>query len=199
MKWSRKDARELDAMNSFRGAASLMADDRTPAAFDLRRDAFSDDKKERDSDSAFPSLKRRPAEERAKEIVDDLKEVILNPGRTDGKTGMRVGDWTKIARKDITKAIRDAETSAAFRELMSANRIGGLCVRIGFLLMASVASFFSFWYGIVFIGREYGPLWGFGATMSALGLSLAFVIAGLVYGSENKEQARDKAKSRFQK
>ena len=65
--------------------------------------------------------------------------------------------------------------------------------------MTSVASFFSFWYGIVFIGREYGPLWGFGATMSALGLSLAFVIAGLVYGSENKEQARDKAKSRFQK
>ncbi|WP_323794910.1 hypothetical protein [Nisaea sp.] len=186
-------------MNSFRGAASLMADDRTPSVFDLTRDASSDDKKDRDNDSAFPSLKRRPAEERAKEIVDDLKEVILNPGRTDGKTGMRVGDWTKRARKDITKAIRDAETSAAFRELMSANRIGGLCVRIGFLLMAAVASFFSFWYGIVFIGREYGPLWGFGATMSALGLSLAFVIAGLVYGSENKEQARDKAKSRFEK
>ena len=35
--------------------------------------------------------------------------------------------------------------------------------------------------------------------VAALGLSLAFVIAGLVYGSENKEQARDKAKSRFQK
>lgn len=199
MKWSRKVARKLDAMNNFRGAASLMADDRTPAVFDLKHGVSLDDKKDRERDAPYPSLKRRPAEERAKEIVDDLKEVILNPGRTDGKTGMRVGDWTKIARKDITKAIRDAETSAAFRELMSANRIGGLCVRIGFLLMAAVASFFSFWYGIVFIGREYGPLWGFGATMSALGLSLAFVIAGLVYGSENKEKARDKVKSRFEK
>lgn len=174
-----------------------MADDHTSSDFGLTRDASSDAKKDRHSDSAFPSLKRRPAELRAKEIVDDLKEIILNPGRTDGKTGMRVGDWTKVARRDITKAIRDAETSAAFRELVSASRIGGLCVRIGFLLMAAVASFFSFWYGIVFIGREYGPLWGFGATMSALGLSLAFVIAGLVYGGDNREKARDTAKSRF--
>jgi hypothetical protein len=180
-------------MNSFTGARRLMADDRTPAVFDLRRDASEDEKKERASDSPFPSLKRRPAEERANQIVEDLKEVILNPGRGEGKTGMYVGDWTKLARKDITRAIRDAETSAAFRELMSANRIGGLCLRIGFLLLASVASFAAFWWGIVVIGREYGPLWGFGATMSALGLSLAFVIAGLVYGHEGHEKALDKA------
>jgi len=168
-----------------------MTDDRTPAVFDLRRDVQKDE--DRAKDSPFPSLKRRPAEDRANEIVEDLKEVILNPGRSDGKTGMYVGDWTRLARKDITRAIRDAETSAAFRELMSANRIGGLCLRVGFLLLASVASFFAFWWGIVFIGSEYGALWGFGATMSALGLSLAFVIAGLVYGHERHEEALEKA------
>ena len=63
-----------------------MADDRTPAAFDLRRDAFSDDKKERDSDSAFPSLKQRPAEERVADGGD------IREDRDEHRRGARRGD-----------------------------------------------------------------------------------------------------------
>lgn len=170
-----------------------MADNHTPAVFDLARDGAGDDKKA----SSYPSLIRRPAEDRAREIVEDLKDVILNSGRGEGKTGMRVGDWTKIARRDIASAIRDAEASAAFRELMSASRIGGVCLRVGFLLFAAVSSFAAFWFGVIFIGQEYGPLWGFGATMSAVGLTLAFVFAGLTYGGDNKDKAKNKAMSRF--
>lgn len=154
------------------------------------------DPDEKKDDSPFPSLKRRPAEERADEIVDALKDAILNPGRGEGKTGMYLGDWTKIARRDIARAIREAETIAAFRELMSANRIGGLCLRVGFLLLASVASFAAFWYGCVFIWRTYGPIWGLGATISALGLAIAFVAAGLAYGGENREAVKEKAVER---
>lgn len=181
-------------MTGVRGAAGFMTDNRTSAIFDLGPDGSEPEK----NDSPFPSLMRRSAEDRARDIVEDLKEVILNPGRGEGKTGMRVGDWTKIARRDITKAIRDAETSAAFRELMSANRIGGLCLRVGFLLLAAVASFAAFWFGVIFIGTEYGALWGFGATMSAIGLTLAFVFAGLTYGGENKEKAKQTAMRRFE-
>ena len=93
----------------------------------------------------FPSLKRRPAEERADEIVDALKDAILNPGRLGGGTGMAYSDWAKVARKRITRAIREAEASASLRELMSAHRVGGLCLRIGFLLLASVLAFAAFW------------------------------------------------------
>ena len=150
-----------------------------------------------DDEPLFPSLKRRTAEERADEIVDALKEAILNTGRLDGSTGMAYSDWAKVAHKRILRAIREAETSASMRELMSANRIGGLCLRIGFLLLASVMSFTAFWYGIIHIWRTYGPAWGLGATMSALGLSFAFVVAGLLMSGTDIEEMRSKVRERF--
>lgn len=150
-----------------------------------------------DEEPLFPSLRRRSADERADEIVDALKEAILNPGRLDGSTGMAYSDWAKVARKRILRAIREAEASASMRELMSANRIGGLCLRIGFLLLASVMAFAAFWYGIVHIWRTYGPAWGLGATMSAIGLSFAFVLAGLLMSSNDIEEMRSKIRDRF--
>lgn len=145
----------------------------------------------------FPSLRRRPAEERADEIVGALKEAILNPGRLDGSTGMAYSDWAKEARKRIVRAVREAEASASMRELMSAHRIGGMCLRIGFMLLASVMAFTAFWYGIVHIWRAYGPAWGIGATLSALGLSFAFVVAGLLMSSSDIEELRAKIRDRF--
>lgn len=142
----------------------------------------------------FPSLKRRSAEERADEIVAALKDAILNPGRLDGGTGMAYSDWAKVARKRITRAIREAEASVAMRELMSANRIGGLCLRVGFLLLASVLSFAAFWYGAIHIWRTYGPAWGVGAILSSVGLSFAFVVAGLLLSGSDIEEMRSKVR-----
>jgi hypothetical protein len=148
-------------------------------------------------DSAFPSLKKVPATERAEEIIGELKEAILNPGRVDGSTGMAVGDWSKLARRKIIKAIRDAEMSAAMRELMSANRIGGLCVRVGFLLLAAAAAFYAFWFGAVFVWESYGAVYGIGAIASALGLCIAFVVAGLMMSGEDVEEFRRDVKRKF--
>ncbi|MEQ8813397.1 MAG: hypothetical protein RLO51_06870 [Thalassobaculum sp.] len=145
----------------------------------------------------FPSLRRRPAEERADEIVEALKDAILNPGRLDGSTGMAYSDWSKEARKRIIRAVREAEASASMRELMSAHRIGGMCLRVGFMLLASLMSFTAFWYGIVHIWRAYGPAWGLGATLSALGLSFAFVVSGLLMSSSDIEEMRSKIRDRF--
>ena len=64
--------------------------------------------------------------------MSHLEDMILNPERLDGKTGTDYRSWAKAARKEISQAIQEAETSAAFRELISANRIGGLCVKLGF-------------------------------------------------------------------
>ena len=147
--------------------------------------------------SPFPDLKKRHAKERAKEIVDHLEELILNPDRLDGKTGTSYKSWAKTARKEIREAIQEAESSAAFRELISANRIGGLCMRIGFLLLATVSSFAAFWYGILFIWQEYGAIWGIGATLSAVGLSIAFTTAGLLFGGERKTEATNKAIDKY--
>ncbi len=145
----------------------------------------------------FPSLRRRPAEERADEIVEALKDAILNPGRVGGGTGMAYSDWAKVAHKRITRAIREAEASASLRELMSAHRIGGLCLRVGFLLLASVMAFTAFWYGVVDIWRSHGPVWGIGATLSAIGLSLAFVVSGLLMSSSDIEEMRSKVRGRL--
>lgn len=150
-----------------------------------------------DHEPLFPSLRRRPAQDRADEIVDALKESILNPGRADGSTGMAYSDWSKEARKRITRAIREAEASASMRELMSAHRVGGMCLRIGFMLLAAVMAFTAFWYGIVHIWRSYGPAWGLGATLSALGLSFAFVVSGLLMSSSDIEEMRRKIRDRF--
>lgn len=158
---------------------------------------FPETKPKKD-DSPFPSLKRRTAEDRAEEVIVHLQEIILNPGREDGSTGMHYGDWSKAARTQITKTVREAESSAAFREFFSASRLGGLCLRVGFLLMASVASFGAFWFGILFLWQKYGYVWGMAATLSALGLSLAFVTAGLMYGQDNMERERERAKEKYQ-
>ena len=149
------------------------------------------------AEPAYPSLKRRSAEERADAIIDDLKEAILNPGRLDGSTGMAYGDWAKIAHKKITRAVKEAEASAAFRELMSANRIGGLCMRIGFLLLAALAAFGGFWFGAVFIWDTYGPAWGTGAVMSSIGLSFAFVVAGLMLSGQEIDTIRKQVRDTF--
>ena len=171
--------------------------DRPATAFDLLREPMPGADDQNKPDSPFPSLKKRTADERAQEIVDQLKDMVLNPERGDGKTGMNYRDWSKVARKEITKAVREAETSAAFREFMSANRLGGLAIRMGFLLLAAVCSFAAFWYGILFIWREYGPIWGLGATLSAFGLSIAFTAAGLLYGGERRDEAKREAVSRY--
>ncbi len=171
--------------------------DRPATAFDLLREPMPGEEQRDKPEPIFPSLKKRTAEERAQEIVDHLKDMILNPERGDGKTGMNYRDWAKTARKEITKAVREAETSAAFREFMSANRLGGLAVRMGFLLLAAVCSFGAFWYGILFIWREYGPYWGMGATLSAFGLSIAFTAAGLLYGGERRDEAKRQAIDRY--
>ena len=161
----------------------------------LAKPATEDDKKK--DTSPFPDLKKRHAKERAKEIVDHLEELILNPDRLDGKTGTSYKSWAKTARKEIRKAIQEAESSAAFRELISANRIGGLCMRIGFLLLATVSSFAAFWYGILFIWQEYGAIWGIGATLSAVGLSIAFTTAGLLFGGDREADATNKAIEKY--
>jgi len=161
----------------------------------LAKPATEDDKKK--DTSPFPDLKKRHAKERAKEIVDHLEELILNPDRLDGKTGTSYKSWAKTARKEIREAIQEAESSAAFRELISANRIGGLCMRIGFLLLATVSSFAAFWYGILFIWQEYGAIWGIGATLSAVGLSIAFTTAGLLFGGDHKTDATNKAIEKY--
>ena len=161
----------------------------------LAKPATEDDKKK--DTSPFPDLKKRHAKERAKEIVDHLEDLILNPERLDGKTGTSYKSWAKTARKEIREAIQEAESSAAFRELISANRIGGLCMRIGFLLLATVSSFAAFWYGILFIWQEYGAIWGIGATLSAVGLSIAFTTAGLLFGGDHKTDATNKAIEKY--
>lgn len=147
-----------------------------------------------DDEPLFPSLRKRPAEERAEEIVQALKDAILNPGRLGGGTGMAYSDWAKVAHKRITRAIREAEASASMRELMSANRVGGLCLRVGFLLLASVMSFVAFWYGAIHIWQTYGPAWGVGAILSSIGLSFAFVVAGLLMSSSDIEELRNKVR-----
>jgi len=160
------------------------------------KDANADDKQQ--SEQLFPDLRKKAAKERAKEIVSHLEDMILNPERLDGKTGTDYRSWAKAARKEISQAIQEAETSAAFRELISANRIGGLCVKIGFLLLATVASFAAFWYGILFIWTEHGPIWGFGATLSAIGLSVAFTTAGLLLGTDRQEEAKKIATEKYE-
>ena len=57
--------------------------------------------------SPFPDLKKRHAKERAKEIVDHLEDLILNPERLDGQTGTSYKSWAKTARKEIREAIRN--------------------------------------------------------------------------------------------
>ncbi len=175
-----------DSPSGFRSGPRMPADrrdrlDRPATAFDLLRAPMPGEEPRDTPEPIFPSLKKRTAEERAQEIVDHLKDMILNPERGDGKTGMNYRDWAKTARKEITKAVREAETSAAFREFMSANRLGG-AHGLPAARHASV-NFDCYSAAFLFNQREYGPYWGMGATSPAFGLSIA-AAAGLLYGGE---------------
>lgn len=147
--------------------------------------------------SPYPSLKRRTPTARANEIVGQLQDAILNPGRADGSTGVNYGDWQQLARKKIIQAIREAEASVAFREQMSSRRVGGICVRIGFMLLAAVASFAAFWYGVVDIWSRMGPTWGVTAAMTALALAFGFIVAGLYYGGDGAQDEATRARERY--
>ena len=147
--------------------------------------------------SPYLSLKRRDPDARAKEIVAQLQDAILNPGRGDGSTGLNYGDWLKLAHAEICQAIREAEASVAFREQISSRRIGGICVRVGFMLLAAVASFAAFWYGIVDIWSRIGPAWGVIAAMTALALAFGFIVAGLYYGNDGADDEAERARQRY--
>lgn len=181
------------APNRLRSAGRRMPVKVYDADFEL----VNDKSKDEEDEPLFPSLKRVTAEQRADDIVKDLKEAILNPGRNDGESGMNYLHWHKMARKKIHRAIRDAEMSASMRELMSAKRIGGMCLRIGFMLLAALASFYAFWFGVVFIWEAYGASWGVGAGLSAFALSLAFVVAGLTLSAEEVDKIKSDIKEKF--
>ena len=129
---------QTHAQNDRRGAGGV---DRPATTFELLREPMPGDEEVKKSDSPFPSLKRRTADDRAQEIVEHLKDLILNPEASDGKTGMN--------------------------------------------------------YRNLFIWREYGPIWGLGATLSAFGLSIAFTAAGLLYGGERRDEAKREAMERY--
>lgn len=125
-------------------------------------------------------------EERAAEIVDHLRDVIENRKEVaEGAGGMSYRDWRKLAKKEIAEALRDTAIRAAVGEVMSTRRIGNLMLRAGFMILAAVASFAAFWYGVMLIGQEYGMQWGILAALSALALSIAFVVAGVLVGGRD--------------
>ena len=111
--------------------------------------------------------------------------------------GLNYGDWLKLAHTEICQAIREAEASVAFREQISSRRIGGICVRVGFMLLAAAASFAAFWYGIVDIWSRIGPAWGVIAAMTALALAFGFIVAGLYYGNDGADDEAERARQRY--
>jgi hypothetical protein len=147
----------------------------------------------------FLNLKRRKPDERATEIVSLLHNAITNPGRLDGTTGTNYGDWVRLAHIEIRRAIREAEASVGFREQMSGRRIGSILVRLGFMLLAAAASFYAFWFGVVFIGQTYGVIWSVIATLTALGLTVAFIIAGLYFSASPHAKESERARNRYGK
>ncbi|MFN3459923.1 MAG: hypothetical protein ACK4ZN_02830 [Oceanibaculum sp.] len=125
-------------------------------------------------------------DERAAEIVDHLRDAIES--RKDGSEkpgGMSYRDWRKLAQQEIAEALRDTALRAAVGEVMSARRIGNLALRVSFMLLAAVASFFAFWFGVVWVGQEYGAAWSTLATITALLLAAAFIAGGLMVGSRD--------------
>ncbi|MBU0724298.1 MAG: hypothetical protein KJ904_14440 [Alphaproteobacteria bacterium] len=125
-------------------------------------------------------------EERATEIVDHLRDVIENRKEaTEKPGGMSYKDWRKLARKEIAEALRDAALRAAVGEVMSARRIGNLMLRAGFMILAAVFSFAAFWYGVVLVGQEYGTQLGILAAVSALALSIGFLVVGVLVGNKD--------------
>lgn len=125
-------------------------------------------------------------DERAAEIVDHLRDAIES--RKDGSEkagGMSYRDWRKLAQQEIAEALRDTALRAALGEVMSARRIGNLALRVSFMLLAAVASFFAFWFGVFWVGQEYGAAWSTLATITALLLAAAFIAGGLMVGSRD--------------
>ena len=147
----------------------------------------------------FLSLKRRKPDERATEIVSLLHNAITNPGRSDGSTGTNYGDWVRLAHIEIRRAIREAEASVGFREQISGRRIGGIFMRLGFMLLAAAASFYAFWFGVVFIGQTYGVIWSIIATLTALGLTVGFIISGLYFSANASADESERARKRYGK
>ncbi|MSP50235.1 MAG: hypothetical protein EXQ95_13025 [Alphaproteobacteria bacterium] len=124
--------------------------------------------------------KKKTPEDQAKEIVDRLREAIENPEESaDGKTGMYLSDWQKMARDEIASAIRRTQMTTAIKESMKASRIAKQMVRAGFMILSSTFAFLSFWGGIVFVGQSHGWIWGGLAGLSAAGLAVTFMILGM--------------------
>jgi hypothetical protein len=139
--------------------------------------------------------KKKTPEERAVEIVKDLREAIENPEPTDvfdkleGVKGMRLGDWQKLAVKEIAAAIRQAEVKTSMRELVKASRILRMLGRIAFLVLSVALAFSAFWIGIANVGVNYGWLWGGVAAVSAAGLAIVFMLVGMSYGNDEVADA----------
>ena len=68
---------------------------------------------------------------------------------------------------------------------------------LGFMLLAAVASFAAFWYGIVDIWSRIGPAWGVIAAMTALALAFGFIVAGLYYGNDGADDEAERARQRY--
>jgi hypothetical protein len=139
--------------------------------------------------------KRKTPEERAAEIVKDLREAIENPepkdvfDKLEGVSGMRLSDWQELARKEIAAAIRQAEVKTSMRELVKTSRILRMMARIGFLILSIAFAFSAFWIGIANIGVTYGWLWGGVAAVSAAGLAVAFMLVGMSTGNDEVADA----------
>jgi hypothetical protein len=82
---------------------------------------------------------------------------------------------------------------------MSGRRIGGIFMRLGFMLLAAAASFYAFWFGVVFIGQTYGVIWSIIATLTALGLTVGFIISGLYFSANASADESERARKRYGK
>ncbi len=139
--------------------------------------------------------KRKSPEERAAEIVADLRQAIENPEpadvfeKLDGVSGMRLSDWQKLARKEIAAAIRQAEVKTSMRELVKTSRLLRLMGRVAFLILSITLAFSAFWIGIANVGVNYGWLWGGVAAVSAAGLAVAFMLVGMSFGNDEVADA----------
>ena len=130
----------------------------------------------------FGKSSKKSPEERAKEIVERLRDAIENPDKQKleiGQSGMYLSDWTKLARDEIASAIREVQMTTAIKESMKASRIAKQMVRAGFMILSATFAFASFWGGVVFVGQSYGLLWGALAGLSAAGLAVTFMVLGM--------------------
>jgi hypothetical protein len=130
-------------------------------------------------------LKKKPKktpEDKAKEIVNRLREAIENPDKEKleiGQSGMYLSDWQKLARDEIASAIRQTQMTTAIKESMKASRVAKLMVRAAFMILSATFAFLSFWAGIVFVGQAHGWIWGGLAGVSGAGLAVTFMVFGL--------------------